>query len=178
MYDFIMVVGPTAVGKTRLSIEIAKTFNGEIINGDSMQFYKGLDIGTAKIKEEEKQGITHHLLDILEADESFSVAEYQTLVREKIDEIKGRKKLPVIVGGSGLYLNSIINDYKFFGTERDVKREELYQDFTTRELAEILVKEKPLLAKNTDLSNRRRVLRALEKNDSDVQNRPKSFRYD
>ena len=171
MFDLIMIVGPTAVGKTRLSIEIAKTFDGEIINGDSMQFYKGLDIGTAKIKEAEKQGITHHLIDILEPSDNFSVAIYQKLVRAKIEDIKSRSKLPIIVGGSGLYLNSIINDYQFMGKERTIEKADIYQDLETEELAEILKREKPLLAKNTDLSNRRRVLRALEKNDSDVQDK-------
>ena len=169
MYDLVMIVGPTAAGKTKLSIEIAKAFDGEVISGDSMQFYKGLDIGTAKIKEDEKHGIPHHLLDILEPGESFSVVEYQGLVRDKIEEIKSRSKLPVIVGGSGLYLNSIINDYQFFGNERDSNKEELYLGLPMEELVEILKREKPLLAKNTDLSNRRRVLRALEKKDSDVQ---------
>lgn len=88
MLDLIMIVGPTAVGKTKLSIEVAKSLNTEIINGDAMQFYKGLDIGTAKITKEEMQSIPHHLLDILHPEESFSVAAYQQLVREKIAQIK------------------------------------------------------------------------------------------
>ena len=92
-----MIVGPTAVGKTKLSIEVAKEFSTEIINGDAMQFYRGLDIGTAKITPLEMQGIRHHLLDILRAEEEFSVAEYQTLVREKIALIKDKGTFPVIV---------------------------------------------------------------------------------
>ena len=167
MLDLIMIVGPTATGKTKLSIALAKEFNGEIINGDSMQFYEGLNIGTAKIKN--KEDVTHHLLDILSPTESFSVAEYQRLVREKISEIKSRDKLPIIVGGSGLYLNSIYYDYQFLGNVRKDITTETYKELTTEELAKILIEEKPLLAKKCDLSNRRRVLRALEKEDKDIQ---------
>ncbi|MFA7075927.1 MAG: tRNA (adenosine(37)-N6)-dimethylallyltransferase MiaA [Candidatus Izemoplasmatales bacterium] len=177
MCDLIMIVGPTAVGKTNLSIELAKVFDGEIINADAMQFYKGLNIGTAKIKEDQKQDIVHHLLDFLNPEEAFSVVEYQKLVREKVEEIKRKKKCPIIVGGSGLYLSSIIDDYKFFGKERDSVLNEKYLDFSTEELAKMLLDTKPLLAKKCDLSNRRRVLRALEKNDSDVQKELKPF-YD
>lgn len=168
MLDLIMIVGPTAVGKTKLSIEVAKSLNTEIINGDAMQFYKGLDIGTAKITKEEMQSIPHHLLDILNPEESFSVAAYQQLVREKIAQIKEKQNIPVIVGGSGLYLSSVVDDYQFLGKERALD-EKTYDNYTTEELARILIETKPLLAKKCDLSNRRRVLRALEKDESDVQ---------
>jgi tRNA dimethylallyltransferase len=169
MFDFIMILGPTAVGKTKLSIEVAKTFDGEIINGDAMQFYQGLDIGTAKIKEEEKLGIAHHLLDFLDPKSGFSVAQYQTLVREKIAEIKAKKKLPIIVGGSGLYLSSVFYDYQFPGEERDKSFEEKYKDTDTETLARILIENKPKLAEKVDLGNRRRILRALQKDESDLQ---------
>ena len=109
----LVIIGPTAVGKTKLSIEMAKRYNGEIISGDSMQIYRGMDIGTAKIKKEEMEGIPHHLIDIKEPDESFSVAEFQHLVRAKIDEIAKKGKLPIIVGGTGLYIQSVIYDYQF-----------------------------------------------------------------
>lgn len=168
MLDLIMIVGPTAVGKTKLSIELAKSLNTEIINGDAMQFYKGLDIGTAKITKEEMQSIPHHLLDILNPEESFSVAAYQQLVREKIAQIKEKQNIPVIVGGSGLYLSSVVDDYQFLGKERTLD-EKTYDNYTTEELARILIETKPLLAKKCDLSNRRRVMRALEKDESDVQ---------
>lgn len=168
MLDLIMIVGPTAVGKTKLSIKVAKSLNTEIINGDAMQFYKGLDIGTAKITKEEMQSIPHHLLDILNPEESFSVAAYQQLVREKIAQIKEKQNIPVIVGGSGLYLSSVVDDYQFLGKERTLD-EKTYDNYTTEELARILIETKPLLAKKCDLSNRRRVLRALEKDESDVQ---------
>lgn len=169
MIDLIVIAGPTATGKTALSISLAQTLDGEIINGDAMQFYKGLDIGTAKIKPEEMQGVPHHLLDILEPTDSFSVAEYQKLVRRKISEIHARNRLPIIVGGSGLYLSSVVYDYKFFGNERDKESEHILAHYTNAELAEILIREKPELAKKTDLANRRRVLRALEKKETDLQ---------
>jgi tRNA dimethylallyltransferase len=169
MFDFIMILGPTAVGKTKLSIEIAREFNGEIINGDAMQFYRGLDIGTAKIKEEEKLGVVHHLLDFLEPQAGFSVAQYQKLVREKIAEIKAKKILPIIVGGSGLYLSSVYYDYQFPGEERDEHFEEKYKDKDTETLARILIESKPKLAEKVDLGNRRRILRALQKDEADLQ---------
>ena len=97
-----VLIGPTAVGKTSLSIEIAKKINGEIISADSMQVYKYLDIGTAKIRPEEAQGIPHHLVNIKKPTESFSVAEFKKLAEEKISEIYNKKKLPMLVGGTGL----------------------------------------------------------------------------
>lgn len=96
--EVIAIVGPTASGKTALSIKLAKKYNGEIINGDSMQVYRGLDIGTAKITEEEMEGVPHHLLSFKEPTEAFSVADYQRMVRTKIAEIRAREKLPIIVG--------------------------------------------------------------------------------
>ncbi len=164
-----MIVGPTAVGKTKLSIEVAKEFSSEIINGDAMQFYRGLDIGTAKITPLEMQGINHHLLDILSVEEEFSVAEYQTLVREKIALLKEKGTFPVIVGGSGLYLSSIVDDYQFLGEKRNAELMKEYDELSTESLARILIDTKPLLAKKCDLSNRRRVLRTLEKSESDIQ---------
>ena len=164
-----MILGPTAVGKSDLSISLAKAFDGEIINGDAMQFYKGLDIGTAKVSFEEQQEIKHHLLDILTLEDRYSVSLYQKMVRDKITEIKNKNKLPIIVGGSGLYLNAIIYDYKFLGDEREEITESKYQDLSLEELANILKKKSPKLALNTDLFNRRRVIRALEKSDDDLQ---------
>lgn len=113
MIEVLAIVGPTASGKTALSLELAKRFNGEIINGDSMQIYRDMTIGTAKILPEEMVEIPHHLLDIKNPEESFSVAEYQNLVRETISEIQSRGKLPIIVGGSGLYVQAVLFDYRF-----------------------------------------------------------------
>lgn len=103
--EVIAIVGPTASGKTSLSIELAKIIGGEVINGDAMQVYKGLDIGTAKITEEEMNGIPHHLFDVKEPNEPFSVAEYQTDVRKWIKDIQGRGKTPIIVGGPDYTFN-------------------------------------------------------------------------
>lgn len=109
----IVIVGPTAVGKTKTSIEIANRFNGEIISGDSMQIYKGMDIGTAKITKDEMDGIPHHLIDIKDPREPFSVAEFQDKAKRLISEISGRNKIPMIVGGTGLYIRSVTHDYDF-----------------------------------------------------------------
>jgi len=164
--EVVAIVGPTASGKTALSIKMAKAFDGEIINGDSMQIYKGLDIGTAKITEDEMEGIPHHLLDIKEPTESFSVAEYQTLVREKIAEIQSRGKLPIIVGGTGLYVQAVLYDFQFTKEEVDEEARKKYYD----ELAAIgpdamhakLMSLDPETAKTIHPNNTRRVIRALE----------------
>lgn len=104
----IVIVGPTAVGKTDFSIQVAKEFNGEIISGDSMQVYKDLDIGTAKVTPEEMDGIPHHLIDFKEIDASYDVSDFQKDAKEKIDEITLRNRTPIIVGGSGLYIESLL----------------------------------------------------------------------
>src|SRR5690625_3172463 len=104
----IAIVGPTAVGKTKLSIEVAKQVNGEIISGDSMQVYKNMDIGTAKVTKQEMHGIPHHMIDTKEPNEDYSVAEFQHDVQASINEITSRKKVPIIVGGSGLYIQAAL----------------------------------------------------------------------
>ena len=109
----IVIVGPTAVGKTKLSIELAKRFNAEIINGDSMQVYKELNIGTAKPTEEEKEGVIHHLFDVVDVKTNYTVFEYQKDCRSKIEEILSIGKNVVIVGGTGLYIKASLYDYKF-----------------------------------------------------------------
>lgn len=164
MIDVMAIVGPTASGKTALSIELAKRLDGEIINGDSMQIYRGMSIGTAKIKPEEMEGIPHHLLDIKSPDESFSVAEYQRKVREKIEEIKSRGKMPIIVGGTGLYIQAVLFDYRFTESQVDDQlRIELHREL--EEKGPIHMHEKlMLLNPEADIhpNNTRRVLRALE----------------
>lgn len=178
MKDIIAIVGPTGIGKTTLSIELAKKLNAEIISCDSMQFYKGLDIGTAKIKEEEKAGIKHHLIDILEPNDNFSVADYQKIVRAKIAELQAKNITPILVGGSGLYIASVLYDYRFLGKERDQEYLDNYEDYSLPDLVETLKKKAPKIAENTDLKNRRRVLRALEKNDSDLDELSNILYYD
>jgi tRNA dimethylallyltransferase len=173
--DLIVIVGPTAVGKTKLSIEVTKAFDGEIISGDAMQFYKGLDIGTAKASKAEQTQVKHHLLDILEPTESFSVVEYQKLVREKITEIKLKNKTPILVGGSGLYVQSIIEDYQFKGAKRDKGND--YQNMSLDLLQNKLKQKNPKLYEQIDIENKRRVIRALEKDDDDIQVERKPY-YD
>lgn len=164
MIDVVAIVGPTASGKTALSLELAKRLDGEIINGDSMQIYRDMSIGTAKIKPEEMAGIPHHLLDIKNPDEPFSVAEYQTLVREKIEEIKSRNKLPIIVGGTGLYVQAVLFDYRFSESQVDEKlRESLAEELSQYGPAHMHAK---LLELDPEAdihpNNTRRVLRAIE----------------
>lgn len=158
----IVIVGPTAVGKTKLSIELAKYYSAEIISGDSAQIYRGLDIGTAKIKPEEMEGIPHHLLDLKEPGAGFSVHEYQTLVREKIRDINARGKIPIIVGGTGLYIRAVLYDYRFTPVERSQDFANQYRDYTNEELYERLFQYDQALAATLHPNNRRRVLRALE----------------
>ncbi len=109
----IVVAGPTATGKTSLGIDLALKYNGEIISADSRQVYKGLDVGSGKVKEEEKRGVTHHLIDILNPEEKYNVYQFQKDCNKLIEEISSRGKLPIIVGGTGLYIESIVERYKF-----------------------------------------------------------------
>src|SRR6476620_8677731 len=120
----IAIVGPTAVGKTALSIELAKHLNGEIISGDSMQIYRNMDIGTAKIKKEETDGIKHHLIDIKNPDQAYSVADFQENVRACIDEIGSKNKVPILVGGSGLYVQAALYDFRFATVKRNEQQTE------------------------------------------------------
>ena len=162
----LVIIGPTAVGKTNLSIEMAKCYNGEIISGDSMQIYRGMDIGTAKITKEEMQGIPHHLIDIKEPEENFSVAEFQLLVRAKINEIAKRGKLPIIVGGTGLYIQSVIYDYQFSDVPGDeafrLELEERAKVIGNEALYKELLAVDPESAEQIHPNNVRRVIRALE----------------
>jgi tRNA dimethylallyltransferase len=162
----LVIIGPTAVGKTKLSIEMAKRYNGEIISGDSMQIYRGMDIGTAKIKVEEMEGIPHHLIDIKEPDENFSVAEFQQLVRAKIAEINAKGKLPIIAGGTGLYIQAVIYDYQFSEAPADeafrLQLEEVANEIGNEALHGELTKIDPESASQIHPNNVRRVIRALE----------------
>ena len=126
----IVITGPTAVGKTKMSVELAKKLNGEIINADSTQVFKDLNIATAKIKEEEKEGIIHHLFDIKEITEDYTVFDYQKDARNLIDDILKRGKTPILVGGTGLYIKACLYDYQFDVNEK--KNE--YQDLSNEEI--------------------------------------------
>ena len=160
----IAIVGPTAVGKTALSIEVAKACNGEIINGDSMQIYRELSIGTAKIMEEEMEGVPHHLLDIKDPTDSFSVAEYQKLVREKIEDIASRGKLPIIVGGTGLYIQAVLYDFRFTEQQKtDERRVEELERLSPSELFTMLQNLDPAAAQEIHPNNVQRIIRAIER---------------
>ncbi|QVK19464.1 tRNA (adenosine(37)-N6)-dimethylallyltransferase MiaA [Mycoplasmatota bacterium] len=162
MKKVLVVIGPTAVGKTALSIKLAKKFNGEIINGDSVQVYKELDIGSAKITPDEMNGIAHHLLSFKELNEDFSVAEFQEVVRQKIDEIINRGKLPIIVGGTGLYIQAVLYDFRFEKEGRSELFKQKYESLSNEELHLLLSKIDQEQADKIHVNNRRRVLRAIE----------------
>ena len=118
----VAVVGATAAGKSGLSLDLAERLGGEIVNTDAMQVYRGMDVGTAKLPEAERRGIPHHLLDLLDVTEALTVAEFQQWARAEIDEIRGRRRTPVLVGGSALYTRAVLDRFEFPGTEPDVRR--------------------------------------------------------
>ena len=151
----IVIVGPTGVGKTKLSIELAKRLNGEIINADSTQIYKDLDIATAKITEEEKENIVHHLIDIKNITEDYTVFDYQIDCRNKINEILNKNKTPIIVGGTGLYIKAALYDYNF-NTENNF---ESFDNLSDDELYQKLLAIDP--ATEIHKNNRKRVVRAI-----------------
>lgn len=159
----IVIVGPTGIGKTKLSIALAKRYNTEIISGDSVQVYKGLNIGSAKVTEEEMENIPHHLIDLYEPTENFSVAIYQKLVRGKIEEFQKRNITPIIVGGTGLYIKSVLYDYNFEDTKRDPELEEKYRNHTNQELHDILKEKDFKSSENIHMNNRKRVLQAISR---------------
>ena len=156
MLPIIVILGPTAVGKTKASVDLAKKINGEIINADSMQIYKGLDIGTAKVTEDEKKGIHHHLFDIKEVDEDYTIYDYQKDAREKIEEIRKRGNVPIFVGGSGLYIKAALFDYKL----NETKIDDTYDDLSNEEILSKIKEKEP--DTNIHVNNRRRLVRALQ----------------
>jgi tRNA dimethylallyltransferase len=162
--NLIVICGATATGKSDLAVSLAKEIDGEVINADSMQLYKGMDIGTAKITVEERQGIPHHLMDLLDVTEDANVAWYQEKAREKISEIHSRGKNAIIVGGTGLYIKAILDDLNFPDTD-PVVRTALELEYATKgigPLFERLEKLDPAAALAIDRANSRRVIRALE----------------
>ncbi|MBE7029656.1 MAG: tRNA (adenosine(37)-N6)-dimethylallyltransferase MiaA [Ruminococcaceae bacterium] len=166
MKKIVCIAGPTGSGKTKLGIETAKKYNGEIISADSMQIYKKLNIGTAKPTEEEKEGIEHHLIDIISPCSQFSVKEFVDLANEKIDGIIKKNKLPVIVGGTGLFISSLIDNVKFSESEQDERLREELKNLAEEKGAEYLHN----MLKDIDYesylrlhpNNIRRVIRAIE----------------
>ena len=157
MNKIIVIVGPTCTGKTKLSIELAKKYNGEIINADSTQIYKDNDIATAKILSEEMEGIEHHLLSIKELSENYTVFDYQNDARNCINKIIDKGKIPILVGGTGLYIKSVLYDYKF---NLENNKKETYDQYNNEELYKKLLSIDP----KTEIhpNNRKRVERALD----------------
>jgi tRNA dimethylallyltransferase len=158
------VVGPTAVGKSDLGVALARELGGEVVNADSMQLYRGMDIGTAKLTVDERQGVPHHLLDVLDVHEDATVAGYQALARAAIDDIAARGRLPLLVGGSGLYVSAVIDDLSFPGTDPEV-RARLEAELATSGGAAMhtrLTERDPEAARAILPTHTRRVVRALE----------------
>ena len=160
----IVICGATATGKSDLAVDLAKEIGAEIINADSMQIYRGMDIGTAKLSVEERQGIPHHLLDVLDVYQDATVAWYQELARKAVTEIHGAGKHAIIVGGTGLYIKSILDDLNFPDTDAQVRQRltEEAKIFGIVNLFERLIQLDPAAAAAIDVKNERRVIRALE----------------
>ena len=167
MKKIVIVLGPTAVGKSEMGVNLAKVFDGEIISADSVQVYKGLDIGSAKITKDEMQNIPHHFIDLLPPNSEFSVFEYVEMTKKKIDEILSRGKLPIIVGGTGLYVRALLDGYDFGGTGKQQGfREKLNEGYNTEEEIRSLYKDletkNPGLAEKIKPTDKKRIIRALE----------------
>ena len=163
----IAIVGPTAVGKTALSLEIAEKFSAEIINADAMQIYKGMDIGTAKLPLSQRRGIVHHQIDVLDPSEEANVSQYQKQSRGIINDLLSKNVQPLLVGGSGLYVNSVLEDLEFPGTNLEVraKYEEILDEKGVDALFQMLKEIDPKAAENILPNNARKIVRALEVNE-------------
>ena len=164
--NLCIITGPTGVGKTRLSLEIAKSLKGEIISSDSMQIYKHMDIGTAKVLPEEMEGIPHHLIDVVSPDEDFSVSDFKDRAQSAIGEINSHNSLPIVVGGTGLYINSLVYDLNFarvaYNEEIRSKYERIAEDKGLDYLHSLLESVDTISAEKINKNDRKRVIRALE----------------
>ena len=170
-HKIVIVVGPTASGKTSVGVRLAKKINGEVISVDSMQIYKKMDIGTAKVTDEEMNGVVHHLIDIVEPTANYSVAEWVKDAGLKIDDIIARGKTPIIVGGTGLYVTSLIKGYTFYDVPENLELRESYRKVLEErgvdELYQILVEKDPVRAskidknkeKDKDMTNKKVVIK-------------------
>ena len=186
----IVICGPTASGKTALSIELAKQINGEIVSADSMQIYKDMDIGTAKPTKEEMQGIRHYLIDFVSPDERYSVADYKQDAKKAIREILKKGKVPIIVGGTGLYVDSLIYEIEYPNIEFDEKyREKLEKEVEEKGLEELYEKAKEVdveATKKISKNDKKRILRILEiyhatgknKTEQEIESRKKEVEFD
>ena len=158
----VVILGPTATGKSDFAVELAKKINGEIISADSRQVYIGLDIGSGKITKKEMKGVPHHLLDVTNPKKVFSVADYKKLADKKIEEIISRGKIPIIVGGTGFYIDSVINDSQLPEVKPNKNLRKELEKLSTGELFKILKKLDPRRAKEIDAKNPVRLIRAIE----------------
>lgn len=162
----IVLTGPTAVGKTSLSISLAKAVNGEIISADSMQVYKKMDIGSAKIRPEEMQGVKHYLVDVLDPEEEFHIVKFQQMAKEAMEEIYAKGKIPILVGGTGFYIQAVTRDIDFTEAEQEnsyrTELEALAEEKGAEYLHEMLRKVDPASADSIHANNVKRVIRALE----------------
>ena len=158
MRKVLVIAGPTASGKTALSIKLAHYFNGEIISGDSTQVYKELSIGTAKITESEKENIPHYGLDLIHYHENYSVKDFQTMARQSIEAINTKHKLPIIVGGTGFYLKACLYDYEF---TNEIEEDDQFDELSNEEIYEKLKLIDPKSLEKIHLNNRKRLIRAL-----------------
>ena len=154
----LVIVGPTASGKSSFGIRCCEKYGGEIISSDSIQVYKGLDIGSAKVSKEEQERIPHHLIDILDPKENYSVREFQQLSRGKIMEISRKGKLPVLLGGTGLYVKAALYDYVFYEEEEE---DDPFSDLSNQEIYDLLMQKDPACLEKIHINNRKRLVRAL-----------------
>lgn len=172
MKKVLFILGPTGVGKSDMAVKLAQKFNGEIISADSVQIFRQMNIGSAKITEEEMCGVKHHCIDILNPNDEFSVFDFVELTKNKIDEIISRGKLPIICGGTGLYVKSLVLGYDFGGSGKDsLKREELKKIADEKGLAYLYEKLKavaPSLAEKISVNDEKRIIRGLEIAESEV----------
>jgi tRNA dimethylallyltransferase len=162
MNKLVVILGPTASGKTELSIKLAKKYNGEVVSADSRQIYKGLDVGSGKVTKKEMQGIPHHLLSIANPKRKFSVAQYQKLALKAIRNIQKKGKLPILVGGTGFYIQSVADGVLIPEVKPNWELREKLEKLTTAQMSEKLEKLDAERAKNIDKNNPRRLVRALE----------------
>ncbi len=158
----IAIVGPNASGKTGLSIKLAKKFNGEIVSADSRQVYRGMDIGTGKVTQKETQGVPHYLLDVASPKSRFTVAQYQKMAKRAIDKIFKKSKIPFLVGGTGLYIQAVVDDIVIPKVKPDWKLRHKLEKEPAEDLFKKLEKLDPKRAKNIDRNNKRRLIRAIE----------------
>ena len=164
--NLLIIVGPTAIGKSSVAIDVAKKLNGEIISADSMQIYKYMDIGTAKVKANETNGIPHYLIDVVNPDEEFTVADYKYHAKKRIDKINKSGKLPIVTGGTGLYINSLIYELKFTPVNKNKKFRQECELIANSHGNEVLYKKlsevDPESYRKIHLNDRKRLIRALE----------------